>query len=128
MPLRDALQSELTDAMRQRDRATASAVRSALAALDNAGAVPGGPGTAEPGDEPAQSEHVAGGTAGLAATEVPRRELTATEAAAIVVDERAALLHHAERLARLCRRDEADAALRGATALSRALAVQRAHG
>lgn len=127
MPLRDTLHAELTDALRQRDRATASAVRAALSALDNAGAVPA-PGA--PADDwvPAQSEHVAGTTAGLAATELPRRELSATEAVAIVVDERAALLHHAERLARLCRRDEADGALRGATALSRALAVERADG
>jgi hypothetical protein len=128
MPLRDALQSELTDAMRQRDRATASAVRAALAALDNAGALPSDPAASAQDHAAAQSEHVAGATAGLAATELPRRELSATEAAGIVVDERAALLHHAERLARLCRRDEADAALRGATALSRALAVERAHG
>jgi hypothetical protein len=127
VPLRDTLQAELTDALRQRDRATASAVRAALSALDNAGAVPA-PGAPADDRARAQSEHVAGATAGLAATELPRRELSSTEAVAIVVDERAALLHHAERLARLCRRDEADAALRGATALSRALAVERADG
>jgi uncharacterized protein YqeY len=38
--IRDRLHRALRDAMRARDRVAASALRSALAALDNAGAVP----------------------------------------------------------------------------------------
>lgn len=65
MALRDQLQSRLRTAMRSRDRATVSALRGALGAIDNAEAVPvpeGGAGT----------------------TEVPRRELTETEVRAVI--------------------------------------------
>jgi hypothetical protein len=46
--IRDRLHQALRDAMRARDRVAASALRSALAALDNAGAVPPGPVPAAP--------------------------------------------------------------------------------
>ena len=57
----------------------ASALRSALAALDNAGAVPPGPVPAA-----ATGPHFAGAVAGLGAGEVPRRGLAAGEAEQIV--------------------------------------------
>jgi uncharacterized protein YqeY len=76
--IRDGLHGALRDAMRARDRVAASALRSALAALDNAGAVPAGPPTAESGP------HFAGAVAGLGAGEVPRRGLAAGEAERIV--------------------------------------------
>jgi uncharacterized protein len=121
VPIRDTLQQQLADALRARDRGVTDAARSALAALANAEAapVPEAPAAAP------LSEHVAGATAGLAATEAPRVPLTEEAARALVATERDGLLHHAERLARLCRHDEADAARRGAGALSDALAAAR---
>jgi len=41
--IRDRLQAALGTSLRARDKAAASALRSALAAIDNAGAVPAGP-------------------------------------------------------------------------------------
>jgi uncharacterized protein YqeY len=77
--IRDRLHHALRDAMRARDRVAASALRSALAALDNAGAVPAGQGPAT-----ASGPHFAGAVAGLGAGEVPRRGLAAGEAERIV--------------------------------------------
>ena len=77
--IRDRLHRGLRDTMRARDSAAASALRSALAALDNAGAVP-------PGQAPAAASgpHFAGAVAGLGTAEVPRRSLAAGEAERIV--------------------------------------------
>jgi len=77
--IRDRLHQALRDALRARDKIAASALRSALAALDNAGAVP-------PGQAPAAASgpHFAGAVAGLGAGEVPRRGLAAGEAEQIV--------------------------------------------
>jgi uncharacterized protein YqeY len=77
--IRDRLHHALRDAMRARDRVAASALRSALAALDNAGAVPAGQGPAAE-----SGPHFAGAVAGLGAGEVPRRGLAAGEADRIV--------------------------------------------
>jgi len=77
--IRDRLHRALRDAMRARDRVAASALRSALAALDNAGAVPPGPAPVA-----ASGPHFAGAVAGLGAGEVPRRGLAAGEAEQIV--------------------------------------------
>ena len=49
--IRDRLHQVLRDALRGRDKIAASALRSALAALDNAGAVPPGPVPAAAGYE-----------------------------------------------------------------------------
>jgi uncharacterized protein len=77
--IRERLHHALRDAMRARDSAAASALRSALAGLDNASAVP-------PGQAPAAANgpHFAGAVAGLGAGEVPRRGLAAGEAERIV--------------------------------------------
>ena len=77
--IRDRLHRALRDAMRARDSVAVSALRSALAALDNAGAVPAGQGPAS-----ASGPHFAGAVAGLGAAEVPRRGLAAGEAERIV--------------------------------------------
>ena len=77
--IRDRLHGALRDAMRARDGVAASALRSALAALDNAGAVPAGQGPAA-----ASGPHFAGAVTGLGAGEVPRRGLAAGEAERIV--------------------------------------------
>jgi uncharacterized protein len=77
--IRDRLHQALRDALRARDKIAASALRSALAALDNAGAVPPGQARAA-----ASGPHFAGAVAGLGAAEVPRRGLAAGEAEQIV--------------------------------------------
>jgi uncharacterized protein YqeY len=77
--IRDRLRRALRDALRSRDKAATSALRSALAALDNASAVPSGSGPA-----PASGPHFAGALTGLGAGEVPRRGLADGEAARLV--------------------------------------------
>ncbi len=80
--IRQRLRSALPAAMKARDAAATSALRSALAAIDNAEAVTGGAATtAAPATT---SEDFAGTVAGLGAAEVPRRSLTEAEAEAIV--------------------------------------------
>jgi uncharacterized protein YqeY len=126
--IRGRLQVALRSALRDRDMAAASALRSALAAIGNAEAVgvaqaaapaEGAGGGARAGSG---SEHVAGAAAGLGAAEVARRELSEAELARIVaaeVAERVAAADgyehagHADRAERL--RREADV-LRAAAA------------
>ena len=82
--IRGRLRSALRDALRARDTTAASALRSALAAIENASAVPAGP------PPPAASgPHFAGAAVGLGAGEAPRRHLTDGEAERIVRAERA---------------------------------------
>ena len=85
-PLRTRLRSRLTAAMHERDRALASTLRGVLSALENAEAVP-----ADAGRTVATSEHVAGGSAGVASSEAPRRTLTVAEEREVVVLEVAEL-------------------------------------
>jgi hypothetical protein len=115
--LRDALTTELADAIRRRDRPVVAGLRTALAALANAEALP----AAEPGGTLSTTIHVAGATAGLGATEARRRYLSDEHERALVAHERAELMSHADRLTRLCRHDEADGARRAAAALAAAL-------
>jgi hypothetical protein len=97
----ERLRTELTAAMRRRDTAAVAALRSALAAVANAEAVPG----AQAGPEaqgPATvvtSPHVAGAAAGAGAAEVARRQLDAREVAAIVRAELATLQQAADHAA-----------------------------
>jgi uncharacterized protein YqeY len=72
------LRTALRAALRARDAVAVSALRSTLAALDNATAVPSSDAPA-PGASP-----IAGAVVGLGAAEVPRRELTEAEAVAVV--------------------------------------------
>ena len=77
--LRPHLRRRLSAAVRDRDRVAAAALREAIAALDNAEAIP------PDGDLKAESsEHVAGGVVGLGAAEAERRILDAAEQRAIV--------------------------------------------
>ena len=66
--------------MRARDRQTAGAIRSALAALENAEAVPVG----SEGSPMTMSEHVAGGTVGVGTGEMRRRVLSPDAERALV--------------------------------------------
>ena len=77
--LRTHLRRQLSTAVREQDRPAVSALRSALAALDNAEAVQPGEGF-----QPEVSQHVAGGVAGLGAAEVERQVLDAESQRAIV--------------------------------------------
>jgi uncharacterized protein YqeY len=81
MTLRDQLRAALPAAIKARDRTAVAALRSTLAAIDNAEAVP--PDEGADGGSLA-IEHV---PIGAGATEVPRRELTAQEIELIVRDE-----------------------------------------
>ena len=88
--LRERLNTALHEAMRARDTTAVSALRSALAALDNAEAVDAG----QPaGPAVATHPHLAGTTVGVGAAEVERRSLSEDEQRAVVqaeVDERLA--------------------------------------
>ena len=94
--VRERLQLALREALRTRDMIAASALRSALAAIDNAQAVPPWPAAAG-----ASSPHVAGTAAGLGAGEAERRSLSEAEAERIVraeVAERHAAAHDYQRM------------------------------
>lgn len=87
--MRDRLRAALKVAMKARDAAAVNALRTALAAVDNAEAVAGPTAATAPLVEGV----IAGAAAGVGATEVARRELTEDEVTAIVaaeVDERRA--------------------------------------
>lgn len=127
MTLRDALAAELAAARQRRDSAATTALRSTLSALANAEAVPhdASAGVSAGSDAVPQavtSPHFPGARAGLGSAEAPRRALSPEEVRAIVVRERDDLLSHAQRLSRLCRRDEADGARRAADTLTRIVA------
>jgi hypothetical protein len=81
---RPRLQLALREALKARDTIATSALRSALAAIDNAGAVP--PAPAPPAGT--ASSHVAGAVAGavagLGAGEAERRRLTEAEVQELV--------------------------------------------
>ena len=77
--LRTRLRQRLSSALRDQDRPAVSALRSALAALDNAEAVQPAAGL-----RPEASEYIAGGVAGLGAAEVERRVLDAESQGRIV--------------------------------------------
>lgn len=88
--MRAMLRADLVTAMKSRRTEAVSALRTAIAAIDNAQAV-------EAPDTPAQtqvtSEHVAGARAGVGSTEAARRALSAGEAIALLqaqVEERTA--------------------------------------
>ena len=81
--VRARLRAALKESMRERDRAATAALRSALAALDNAEAVdPAGAGLVE-----VEHERIAGTVGGLGAGEVSRATLDEEGARAVVAGE-----------------------------------------
>lgn len=109
--IRGRLHAALRDALRARDRVAMSALRSALAAIDNAGAVP-----PEPAPAVATGPHIAGAVTGHGAGEVPRRALATGETEQIVragIAERSAAAAGYERAghAEQARRLRAEAAI-----------------
>ncbi|GGP85466.1 GatB/YqeY domain-containing protein [Saccharothrix coeruleofusca] len=97
--MRASLRDDLKAALKTRDRVAISALRSALAAIENAEAVP----VDQPPVAAAGSEHVAGAAAGLGAAEAERRHLTDADLRSIVereVGERSAAALEYQRLGR----------------------------
>lgn len=90
--LRQALRAALTLALKNKDRIAVSAIRTALAAIDNAEAVPVGAGAGPSSEAPA-------GSLGVGAADVPRRELSASEIQTIVAAEIAERRHAADEIA-----------------------------
>jgi uncharacterized protein YqeY len=79
------LRAALRDALKSRDMVAAFAVRSALGAIGNAGAVPAGEdGAAAATPTPTGSAYVAKAAAGAGATEAVRRQLSPADIRAIV--------------------------------------------
>ena len=99
------LRDGLSSAMKERRVDAVTALRSALAAIDNAESV-------EPAHVPIADSPIAGSAGGLGASEVERAHLGQQEQRTIVEREIVELASHIDRLTRLCRRDEADATRR----------------
>ncbi|KAF0847845.1 GatB/YqeY domain-containing protein [Nocardia caishijiensis] len=98
--LRDSLRTALKTAMKARDRGAISALRSALAAIDNAEAV-------DIGDVRAGA--LEGSAVGLGAAEVRRRELTEDDVVEIVrreINERRITAGEYDRLGAVDQRDQ----------------------
>jgi uncharacterized protein YqeY len=111
-PLRQRLRTALTDAMKKRDANAVSALRTALAAIDNAESVDT---SHAPRPTPGP---IAGALTGLGAGEVPRLELTERDIEDIVRTEITAREHAADDYDRLNRPEEA-ARLRAEAAILR---------
>jgi uncharacterized protein YqeY len=100
--MRTNLRRDLTAALKNRDQVAVTALRSALAAIDNAEAVPV--------DHPlnvVDNGHVAGAAVGLGAAEVDRRHLTEADLHTIVAREVSERSTTAEQYERLGRNDAA---------------------
>ncbi len=116
--VRPELKTRLTSAMRERDRAVASAIRSALAALDNAEAVPI---ASVAGPAEGASEHVATAHVGVGSSDAPRRELSDTEERDVLSDEVAELRSAAQELESHGSNDRAEDLRRAAHVIAEAL-------
>jgi uncharacterized protein len=117
--VRQRLASALTAALKARDTIAVSALRSALAAIDNAAAVPAGPSPSASAGSP----HVAGAAAGLGAAEAERRYLTEAETEEIVRTEVAERRAAARTYQQAGRPDQADRLLREAHVLQAAIST-----
>jgi uncharacterized protein len=115
--IRQRLQLALREALKARDTIATSALRSALAAIDNASAVPSAPARAAGVGGP----HVAGAVAGLGAAEAERRSLTAAEVEGIVRAEVAERQAAARDYDRTGHADQADRLRREAHVLTSAI-------
>jgi hypothetical protein len=100
--LRDALRRDLASAMKAREPDAVSALRTAIAAIDNAEAVPA------PDESTATtSGHIAGARAGLGAAEAARRNLGDGQQQAILRDQIAGYAADADRYEALGQQDAA---------------------
>jgi uncharacterized protein len=127
--IRSRLQAALRAAVKARDTVAASALRSALAAIANAEAIPVPETLAPPPDRSAPrpsppaaaNQYIAGSAPGLAATEAGRREVTEEEAVAIAEQEAAERQAAAGQYQATGHADRADRLLREAQAIRSAL-------
>jgi uncharacterized protein len=119
---RQRLQTALRAALRARDTIAISALRSALAAIDNASAVPAAPAPAAGTGGP----HVAGAAAGLGAGEAARRLLTEADVQDIVRAEIAERQAAARDYGRSGHPDQAERLRRGTQVLISALPARPA--
>jgi uncharacterized protein YqeY len=101
--MRAEMRADLTAALKARDRVTAAALRSVLAAIENGEAVPVDPRPASA----AGGEHVAGAAVGAGAAEAQRRPLTDADLRSIVEGEVRERVRAAEEYERLGRDDAA---------------------
>lgn len=102
--MRTTMRADLILAVKARDKAATAALRSALAAIENAEAIP----VDESTKSTTGTAQVVGATAfGDGAAEAERRELTDAEVAAIVANEVADRITAAGEYARLGRDDQA---------------------
>lgn len=115
--LRAALRADLVTAMKARDTDAVAALRTAIAAIDNAEAV-GGP----DGASATTSEHFAGAHVGVGWAEVARRDLNIDDVLAILREQMAERLIEVDRYDQLGRREAAARLRREATALAKCLA------
>jgi uncharacterized protein YqeY len=114
--LRAALRADLVAAMKARDTDAVTALRTAIAAIDNAEAV-----DRPDGASATTSEHFAGAHVGVGSTEVTRRDLTLDDVQAVVSEQMAERLIEADRFDHLGRREAAARLRREATALAKYL-------
>ena len=115
--MRASLRDDLKAALKARDRVATAALRSALAAIDNAEAVPADHRL----DSVTGSEHVAGAAIGLGAAEAERRHLTEADLRSIVENEVQERSVAAEEYEQLGRNDVAERLRAEAEVLSRYL-------
>ena len=118
--MRATMRDDLKAALKARDRVAVAALRSALAAIENAEALPAGEAAAS---GTGGSEHVAGAALGVGATEAERRHLTEGDVRAIVAKEVQDRTEAAEEYARLDRPDAAARVQAEAEVLGRYLAA-----
>ncbi|MGH3253435.1 MAG: hypothetical protein ACRDOI_45450 [Trebonia sp.] len=100
--LRDALRRDLTSAMKARERDAVSALRSAIAAIDNAEAVP-----ARDENQASTSGHIVGAHLGVGAAEAARRDLSTSQQQAILRDQITDYTTEADRYESLGQQDAA---------------------
>jgi uncharacterized protein YqeY len=112
--LRAALRADLVAAMKARDTDVVTALRAAIAAIDNAEAVesPGGASATT-------SEHFAGAHVGVGSTDVARRDLTLDDVQAILHEQMTERSVEAERYDALGQSDAAARLRREARALAK---------
>ncbi|MFD9962423.1 GatB/YqeY domain-containing protein [Amycolatopsis sp. NPDC058986] len=117
--MRTELRRGLTAAIKDRDRVAIAALRSALAAIENAEAIP------VEQSQKVSGEHVAGAAVGLGAAEVERRHLTEDDVREIVAREVGERTASAAEYERLGRGDDADRLRAEADVLGRYLPTDR---
>lgn len=118
--MRDRLREDLAAAIKGRDQIAIAALRTALAAIDNAEAVDARPDRAATG-----SSHIAGASAGVGSSDVPRRALSDADIDAIVRQQATERWDAAAAYDRLGRAQEADVLRREAAILSAYLTGNR---